>query len=293
MIRIDHLTKRFGRTTAVDDLSLEIQPGESVALWGANGAGKTTIIRCLTGLYSYRGRITLNGLDAYRHGKRARQLIGYVPQELGFNDDLRVSAAIRFFAELRGVQIDDVDRVLAPVELQGHHRKRMRELSGGMKQRLALAIALIGDPPVLVLDEVTASLDTVGRGELVSLLSSITRGASRYVLFASHRVEEIETLATRVVMLERGKLVESVPVRTFMRRSAEASLLHLTMESALRDRAIDLLQQSGFGARMNGCGILVTVKNGQRMRPLQVLAESRIPVQDFDLMPASAERKHS
>ncbi len=293
MISIQHLTKRFGKISAVDDVSITIKPGQAVALWGANGAGKTTIIRCVTGLYRYKGTIHVNGIDATRHGKAARHAIGYVPQELGFNDDLRVGAAIRFFASLRGSKIDDLDRVLGRVNLLGQHAKRMRELSGGMKQRLALAIALIGDPPVLVLDEVTASLDAVGRGELVTLLSSIARDENRCVLFASHRVDEIEALANRVVMLERGKIVEDLTVRDFASKVADTSLLRLTIEARYRLDAIALLQKIGFTAHLNGRGILVPVAAGQRMRPIQCLAENSIAVHDFDLLSASDQGSHS
>jgi len=234
MIHIDHLTKRFGRSVAVDDASIRIRPGESVALWGANGAGKTTIIRCLTGLYRYEGTIQVDGYDAIRHGKRVRQQIGYVPQELGFYDDLRVSAAIEFFATLRGVSTN-TDSVLARVQLDGHARKRMRELSGGMKQRLALAIALIGDPPVLVLDEVTASLDSAGRREFVALLAALAQADGRCVLFASHRLEEIEALASRVILLDRGHVADDLDVYAFASRVKGSAVLHLTPADPVDD----------------------------------------------------------
>lgn len=283
MIVIDHLTKQFGRAKAVDDVSITIGAGESVALWGPNGAGKTSILRCLTGLLRYQGRITINGIDAARAGKQARACIGYVPQELGFNDDLRVGQAIEFFASLRGIRRMEVSSVLGRVQLDGQEHKRMRELSGGMKQRLALAIAMIGNPPVLVLDEVTASLDAAGRGDLVSLLAKVSRELRCSVLFASHRVEEIEALATRVVMLEKGKIVRDLPTVEFVQQ-VNSHLLHLTIDLPSCQRAIELLRQSGFGARMNGRGIIVPVSVGQRMTPIQLLADYRIAVRDFDLL---------
>lgn len=293
MIEISHLTKHFGRTRAVEDLSLSVASGESVALWGANGAGKTTVIRCVTGLYCYGGSVIVNGINAAREGKRARSQIGYVPQDLGFNDDLRVADAIDLFARLHGIRNAPVGQLLSRVHLDGHERKRMRELSGGMKQRLALAIALIGDAPVLVLDEVTASLDAVGRGELVGLLTTLTRTQGRATLFASHRIEEIEALATRVAMLDNGRLTEVLPVRVFAARFRQMSLLHLSIDPPLRQQAIDVLKQTGFSPRLNGRGILVPVSTGQRMRPIQLLAGEQIAVQDFDLLPANAEGKHT
>lgn len=293
MIRIEHLTKRFGRTRAVDDVSLTIPEGESVALWGLNGAGKTTIIRCILGLLRYRGMITIAGHDARgrRSGKRARKLIGYVPQELGFYDDLGVAEAITFFGRLKGVCVESVDDALARVGLTGHGRKRIRELSGGMKQRLALAIAMLGNPPVLILDEVTASLDACGREEFVSLLARLSSGngsdAGRTMLFASHRIEEVTTLARRVIMLDQGRIVNEVSACRFVehlnRASGAGATLHLHIKPAARDSAIHLLRVHGFDPRLNGVGVLVPVPIAQKAAPFRLLADAHISVDDFDV----------
>lgn len=289
MITIEHLTKRFGRSTAVGDVSLSVAAGESVALWGSNGAGKTTIVRCLLGLLPYDGSIRVGGVDVARDGKAARGLVGYVPQELGFYDDLRVAEAIRFFARLKARRVEDVDAALAGVGLNGHSRKRIRELSGGMKQRLALAIALVGDPPILVLDEVTASLDAAGRAELVDLLADLRRDGRRAMLFASHRIEEIEALATRVVVLEQGRVVSDQATRDFVGRSATGeaaggSLLHVFLDPGRSAEAIGLLCAEGFHARQNGRGIFVAVAAGRRAAPLRILETANIRVDDFEIL---------
>jgi ABC-type multidrug transport system ATPase subunit len=283
MIRIDGLTKRFGRATAVDGVSLSVPAGESLALWGANGAGKTTIIRCVLGLLSYRGRISVAGLDVRRHGKRTRRLIGYVPQELGFNDDLRVAEAVAFFARLKGVGVASIDAVLEPVGLHGHEKKRIRELSGGMKQRLALAIALLGDPAVLILDEVTASLDACGRDEFVSLLSRLGR-SGKSMLFASHRIEEVTTLATSVASLEKGRVLRQTTPAEFVGALGVGTVLHLHLAGQVRERAMSLLRDRGFDARLNGVGLYVPVPASQKAAPFRVLAESRIAVDDFEVL---------
>lgn len=283
MIRISNVTKRFGRTRAVDDLSLDIGAGESVALWGVNGAGKSTLIRCVLGLFRFQGSIDIGGFDVRRHGKRARMLIGYVPQELGFYDDLRVNEAVCFFARLKGLRIRSSEDVLQGVGLVGHERKRIRELSGGMKQRLALAIAMLGDPPVLVLDEVTASLDACGREEFISLLERL-RGSGRTMLFASHRVEEVTTLARRVVTLEKGRITDESDASTFMGRLGFGAVLHLTLGASVRDRAMSLLREGGFSPRLNGVGLLVPVPSRQKAAPFRLLAEARISIDDFDVI---------
>jgi ABC-type multidrug transport system ATPase subunit len=291
MIEIDHLSMTFGRAAAVDDVSLTICRGESVALWGENGAGKTTIIRCLLGLLRYKGAIRIAGLDAQRDGKRARQLIGYVPQEVGFYDDLRVHEALRVFGKLKGQRVDDLDCVLSRVGLAGHDGKRIRDLSGGMKQRLALAIALLGDPPILVLDEVTASLDACGRAEFVALLASLTQCENRATLFASHRVEEIQALASRVVTLQRGRVTDDVSADAFVRHSASESLLHVLLSADRIAEALAVLGDSGYSARRNGRGIFIASDAPARAQALHQLRQANIVVEDFEIVPAIAARE--
>lgn len=292
MIRIQSLTKRFGRTAAVDGVSLEIPAGDAVALWGANGAGKTTIIRSVLGLLRFSGRVEVGGHEVRRDGKRARVLIGYVPQELGFYDDLGVAQAIAFFSRLKGVRVKSAADVLAGVGLCGHERKRIRELSGGMKQRLALAIAMLGSPPVLVLDEVTASLDACGREEFVSLLSGLS-GGGKTLLFASHRAEEVTTLARRVVMLEKGRITAEVPAAKFVSRLGVGTVLHLHIKPPARARAVELLSRSGFSPRLNGVGLLVPVPPEQKAAPFRVLAEGRVAVEDFETHAAAGAEAHA
>lgn len=285
MISIDHVTKQFGRAVAVDDACLELAPGQSVALWGANGAGKTTLIRCVLGLVRYRGDIHVAGLDARREGKRARLAIGYVPQELGFYDELRVGEALRYFARLRGVLPQRA--ALESVGLAGHERKRVRELSGGMKQRLALAIALLGDPPILVLDEVTASLDAVGRTEFVGFLERLG-GLGRTMLFASHRIEEVAVLARQVAIMERGRLTRVVPTAEFVAQQSGIATLHIHLHPTHRDEAIRTLKAGGFDPRLNGVGILVPVTPEHKAGPFRVLAEAHIPIDDFEVIQGAA-----
>lgn len=292
MIQIKGLTKSFGRVKAVDNVSITIAEGQSVALWGGNGAGKTTIIRCVLGLLRYSGEIAVAGLNARRKGKQTRQLIGYVPQELGFYDDLRTTEAVRFFARLKGLQSGYESDALERVGLSGHEHKRIRELSGGMKQRLALAIALLGDPPVLVLDEVTASLDACGREELVALLARLAAGG-RTMLFASHRIEEVTTLANRVVTLDEGRVKTEVPVHEFAPTLGLSAMLHLHIGEAARADAMNQLEAHGFSPRLNGVGLIVPVPGAQKAAPFRVLAQARIAIEDFEVITAASPDRGS
>lgn len=283
MISIRNVSMSFGRAKAVSDVSLELAPGDSLALWGSNGAGKTTLIRCVLGLLRFKGGIRVDGQDVLRRGKAARTRIGYVPQELAFYDELRAGEAVRYFARLKGLKHTDAHAALQSVGLDGHDAKRVRELSGGMKQRLALAIALLGDPPVLVLDEVTASLDAVGREEFVTLLERLS-GAGRTMLFASHRIEEVAALAGSVAVLDRGRVHRVEPCAAFVASMGQGAVLHLHMAVSVRQRALQSLRDGGFAPQLNGVGLLVPVAPEQKAAPFRVLAEARIPVDDFEVV---------
>jgi ABC-type multidrug transport system ATPase subunit len=292
MIHIDNVRMRFGKTVAVDGVSLDLPMGDSLALWGINGAGKTTLIRCLLGLLRFQGRIEVGGHDVRRHGKRARLQTGYVPQEIGFYDDLGVAEAVKFFGRLKGLTGADAGDALSTVGLAGHECKRIRELSGGMKQRLALAIALLGHPGVLVLDEVTASLDAVGRGEFLALLARLS-GMGRTMLFASHRIEEVASLAKRVAVLEQGRLDRVVPCADFVAQMTHKAGLHLTIASPVRRQAAETLRTEGFLPQLNGAGLLVPVTPEHKARPFRVLADARITVDDFELVSLEHAAAHT
>jgi ABC-type multidrug transport system ATPase subunit len=207
VIEVTNLTKRFGRFTAVEDLSFAVGTGEAIALWGANGAGKTTAVRCLLNLFPFEGEIAINGLDVRRAGKEVRRMIGFVPQELSFHDDMTVAETLIFYARLKKVPDGyDFEPLLDQVRLSPHVNKRVGELSGGLKQRLALAVALLADPPILILDEPTASLDIRAREEFLLLLRSL-KYEGKTMIFSSHHLEEVTALADRVLLLEGGRLV--------------------------------------------------------------------------------------
>jgi len=205
MIVVRDLAKRFGRSRVLEGISFHVRKGEAVALWGPNGAGKTTAIRCLLGLQPYKGTILVDGHDLRRDGKRARAAVGYVPQELAFQENVSVWETLAFYARLRRASAREAESRLDELGIAQAKAKRVGELSGGMKQRLALATALLADPPILVLDEPTSNLDPAGRYSFLRTLADLRR-RGKTVLFSSHRIEEVQALADRVVVLERGRV---------------------------------------------------------------------------------------
>jgi ABC-2 type transport system ATP-binding protein/nitrous oxidase accessory protein len=282
MIHFDRLTKRFGDYTAVDNLSLEVTPNHAVALWGPNGAGKTTVIKCLLGLLRYEGAISIGGFDAQRQGKQARALLGYVPQELAFYDDMGAAETAYFFARVKRARPERVPLVLEQVGLAQHGRKPVRALSGGMKQRLALALALLADPPVLVLDEPTSSLDTGARQQFVQLLTHV-RETGRTVIFTSHRIEEVEALADEVIVMDRGVVQQRCGPSELAGVLGLRTQVKLRLDALRMDDALAVLLAQGYQVQRNGVGLLVNVPAREKAAPIHALTGAGITVSDFEM----------
>jgi len=283
MIDARSVVKRYGRLAAVDDVSFRIETGQAVALWGSNGAGKTTLIRCLLGVVRFGGAIEVGGASVRRRGKRVRSSIGYVPQELAFHDDMRVGAAMAFFASLRRVDRRRCSELLDRVGLSGQDRKRVRDLSGGMKQRLALAVAMLPDPPIIVLDEPTSNLDAAGRSEVVSALRGL-KSEGETIVFASHRPDEVIALGDRVLVMERGRLVrDSTPVELWpAARAVRTMRLHVQADA--EHAAAQVLREQGHAVSFNGRGLCVSVSRDEKAAPIRLLARADIHVRDFELL---------
>ncbi len=282
MIQFFDLTKRYGKFTAVDGLSFEVEPRQAVALWGPNGAGKTTAIKCLLGLLRYQGRIVVDGLDAHKQGKAVRRLLGYVPQELAFYDDLSTLATALFYARIKQLPASRAEAVLNEVGLSEHVDKRVGALSGGMKQRLALGLALLADPPILVLDEPTSNLDAAARDQFLHLLQAVKAGG-KTVVFTSHRLEEIEALADQVLVMERGKLNQICAAADLPQRLGLRTQVKLRLAAHHLEPAIGALQAGGYTAYRNGTGVLVDVSPGEKAKPINLLNDADIAVIDFEV----------
>jgi ABC-2 type transport system ATP-binding protein/nitrous oxidase accessory protein len=283
MIRAERITKRFGRVEAVSSVSFALEPGGALALWGSNGAGKTTLIRCLLGVIRFGGSAAIGGVAVGRRGRHARALVGYVPQELAFHDDARLGSAMSFFAGLRGVTTRRAAESLERVGLAGHEGKRVRDLSGGMKQRLALAIALLSDPPLIVLDEPTSNLDAAGRGEVVQTLQGL-RKSGKTLLFASHRPDEVISLADRVLVMERGRVLRDTTPGELWPTEKPVQVVRLHLVLAREEDAAHALREAGHAVHLNGHGLCVAVARDRKAEPIHVLARRQIEVRDLEIL---------
>jgi ABC-type multidrug transport system ATPase subunit len=212
MIYIQKLSKRYGEMHALDNISLLIQDGELVALLGPNGSGKSTLFRSLLGIQDYQGSVRINGIDPLKNGKQARTSIGYMPQHSGLHHDLTVQETLAFYCKLKNVGQERATSLLARLNLSHKLDSRVGELSGGMRQRLSFAVAMLSDPAILLLDEPTASLDSESQALILGWLTEL-HAQGKTILISTHSKQDIMALAVRAITLEEGKLYSDVPLR--------------------------------------------------------------------------------
>lgn len=289
MITVREVTKRFKDIKAVDCVSFNVKKGEAVALLGANGAGKSTLIKCILGLLSFEGEITLNGLNVEKSSKEAKSLIGYVPQEPVFYD-MRALDILEFFGAIRGVDMGRIEEIVNLVGLREHILKQSSALSGGMKQRLSFAIALISNPPILVLDEPTSNLDAHARAEFLKLIREL-KLQGKTVLFSSHRLDEVEFLADRVVVMKSGKVVMESKPNVLAETLGLKVRMYIKVPTPWIETATDILKREGFGAvTLNENTLLLEVTSREKTIPLKKLLFAEIPVEDLGIEEPSMER---
>ena len=280
-IWVDSLTKKFGKLSAVDNISFSVKKGEAVAFWGSNGAGKTTVLRCLLGIIPCEGGIRIHGFDVESESKKARKLIGFVPQEITFHDNLSVKETVEFYAQLKKTTLESIESWIEKLGLKPHLSKTIKELSGGMKQKLALAIALLSNPPILFLDEPTANLDMRSRDDFLELLSLLKK-EGKTIVFSSHRLEEVFSFADRVLILDQGNLIADCPPTEVYERLGKQSFLFLYVPEEQKGSALKILGEKGFSVSQNGIGIKVKVDSHRKGQPISVLASEGILVSNFE-----------
>lgn len=231
---IEHLVKKYGEVTAVDDLSLTIERGMFFGLLGPNGAGKSTTIKCITGIGKITsGRIVVDGLDVEKDYKEARGKVGLSPQD--FNVDFfgtcekNLDYMAGYYGIPKHIREKRVNELLARFELEEHRHKSFDKLSGGLKRRLVLARALVNEPTLLILDEPTAGIDVEQRLALWEYLRELNRAGTTIIL-TSHYLEEVEELCTDIAIINHGKIVASGKKSEFIKEGStlEQKYLEIT-----------------------------------------------------------------
>lgn len=222
MIEIENLAKSFGKTKAVDGLSLKIEDGGLYGFVGPNGAGKTTTMKIISGLLQADlGSVTINGIDAVKNVKKIRSMIGYVPDFFGVYDNLKVLEYIEFFASAYNIVGRGAERkcyrLLNELGLSDKLEFFVDDLSRGQKQVLCLVRALIHEPEILILDEPTSGMDPKSRIEIRNLLKRLN-GEGKTIVISSHILHEISELVTGLAVIEEGRVVMSGSIEGIERK---------------------------------------------------------------------------
>lgn len=251
MIEVSGLVARYGKAVAVDGLDLKIEAGSFFGLLGPNGAGKSTAIACLAGLHAPSGgTIRVGGFDPWTQQREVLSLLGVVPQKIALYPRLTVIENLRVFgglADLTGKRlVERVEWGLELAQLQGHRRKRVEALSGGMQRRLNLSVALLHEPKIAVCDEPTAGVDPQSRNHLFTTLRSLHQQGMT-VLYTTHYLEEVEALCDEVAIMDRGRVVRAGPLEQLLTRGGAK---HIELETAIDptqvDHLIAVLQSAGI-----------------------------------------------
>lgn len=210
-LTINSLSKRYGKSAAVDNVTVQLHPGV-YGLLGANGAGKTTLMRMICGILSpSSGDIAMDGQSIMSMGEAYRSLLGYLPQDFGYYPDFTARQFMYYTAALKGLSThvanQRTDELLELVALKEVERKKIRAFSGGMKQRLGIAQALLNDPDILVLDEPTAGLDPKERVRFRNMIAALAK--NKIVLLSTHIVSDVEHIAHQILMMKKGQIMMS------------------------------------------------------------------------------------
>ena len=209
-LEIRNLTKKYGKNCALDRFSTILTPGV-YGLLGANGAGKTTLINILMGLLQPdSGEIVIDGVSAFDSGEQYLSLLGYLPQYPQFYPHFTVDEFLHYMCEVKAVpkqlRKERMDQLLETVNLTSARKKKIRALSGGMRQRMGIAQAMLNNPKILILDEPTAGLDPQERIRFRNLISNFA--GERIIILATHIVSDVEFIANQILMMQKGKLVK-------------------------------------------------------------------------------------
>jgi len=274
---------KFKAVTALTNVSIDVAPGEQVALLGHNGAGKTTLFRIVLGFIKpTSGTLSIAG---HAPGSdAARRVVSYLPEQVAFPKMLTGREIVRFYASLKGAASDAVQDVLKKVDLVEAADRRVETYSKGMRQRLGLAQALVGRPGLLLLDEPTSGLDPISRQHFYELTAEVA-GNGGSVLLSSHGLSELEAKTDRVAILRKGELVANGPLSTLQ---AEADLpIRIRVRAAAN--ALDEVFERIGGKRINGASVEIMCPRNGKMAALSKINDLGARVEDVDVTPPSLD----
>ena len=281
MIRLERFEKRYGKLQAVWPLDLEIARGESFALLGPNGGGKTSVLRALVGLHApSAGRVFVGGVDMDRSPDQAKARLSFVPQRVSLPGMLTAREILTLFARLKRAPLERVGAVLEEFGLGDSADRRTAEFSGGMLQRLGLAIGFLRDVDLLVLDEPTVNLDPPGILKLNQLLHEL-KGKGTTIVFSSHLLRNAMELADRVGILVAGRMVEPEEVPVFHEAVTRKTTVRVVLSHLTDDMLAAVRAAGGDVSGHNGREVKFTALPQKRLLVIRAIEQAGGAIEEF------------
>ena len=284
MIEVKHLTKRYGGMTAVDDISFVAESGEVVGLLGPNGAGKSTTMNIITGyLGATSGTVVIDGADILENPKAAKSKIGYLPEQPPLYQDMTVRRYLEFIFDLKKVRLpkkEHIAEVMEIVKISDVSERVIKNLSKGYRQRVGFAGALLGNPPVLILDEPTVGLDPKQIIDIRKLIKSL--GKKHTIIFSSHVLSEVSAVCDRIVMISSGRIVADAATDALSEEVSGGGILMMEVEGStavVRD-AIGAVEGVKRVTKGNGMNYTVEYESGADVRRgiFNALSKANCPI---------------
>ncbi len=295
MISVNGLQKSFGSLRAVDGISFDVSEGELFGFLGPNGAGKTTTLSMMSGLLKPdQGRVSIGNIDVWQYPRQAKRVLGLVPQDVSLYEELTARQNLMFWGGLyhleKSVLKANVDTWLERVGLADRAKEPVSRFSGGMKRRLNLAIGLVHDPKVVLLDEPTVGIDPQARHTILELVRAIAR-AGTTILFTTHHLEEAEALCDRIAIMDHGRILATGSVKELAKVAGDEDLVVLhgsftavELNRVLENERITLLNTADHAATLG------LKQGGLHLAALvQKIGEAGIAITDVSLQKPSLE----
>jgi ABC-type multidrug transport system ATPase subunit len=289
MIEVRGLEKRFGGVTALDGISFGVDPGETFAFLGPNGSGKTTALKCLAGLViPSAGQIRINGIDLSSKPVACKAAISYLPQRVAFPEQVSAREVLDFYRRLRHLPVGRVEVALEQCAFGDAADRMVSEFSCGMMQRLGIAVAVLADAPILLLDEPTASLDPEGAAAFRAFLASL-KELGKTIVFSSHVLSDVNLLADRVAILVSGRLRAVKTIAALRNDLNTQSLLEVHLRNTNKRFCAVATAAGGSGVRCSAGGLTISALPGERYRILRALEGAGAEIVSFSTAEPSLE----
>lgn len=307
MIEVKNLSKSFGKTKVLDNITFRVGKGEVMGFLGANGAGKSTTMNIITGyLSSNQGTVLIDGIDVLLNPKEAKKHIGYLPEKPPLYPNMTVREYLDFVFGLKGVKLSDkakkgeksekqhhIDEVCVKCGIDGVYERLIRNLSKGYRQRVGLAQALIGNPEVLILDEPTVGLDPVQIIEIRNLIREL--GKEHTVILSSHILSEVSAVCEKVIIIQKGRIAAAAVTEKLISEFEDENRLRLKADGKAEEIMKILTSTGGVESMEDVTGdsefaeIIIHTSRDARSRIMERLAEKEVRVRQFGLDTLSLE----